>query len=82
MSTLSNVAEYYGYLYNLPDRRFFFASTSATTSVAGQSVSIITMTAFPTLSTVEDQDDIAEGLEGLAEPTVATWADVRAKLGL
>ena len=83
MSTDSNVVEYRGVVHNLPnDQRFFFANTNATTAIAGRSVSVIAMTAFPTVSTAEDQDDILEGLKALAEPTVATWADVKVKLGL
>lgn len=34
------------------------------------------------LSRADNDDDIAEGLRGLKEPTVATWADVKAQLGL
>jgi hypothetical protein len=82
MSILSNAAEYCSQVYNLPNRRILFASNSATTAISGQSISVVAMTAFPTLSTVEDQEDIAEGMKALAEPTVATWADVKAELGL
>jgi hypothetical protein len=37
---------------------------------------------IPNLTSSEDQEDVVEGLAGLSKPTIATWAEVKARLGL
>jgi hypothetical protein len=85
MSTDSNVVEYRSVVHSaLQASQFFVANTSplALTSTAG-TMSVIMATVLPTVSSAaEDYDDITEGLKGLTEPTVATWDNVKAQLGL
>lgn len=64
------------------DGKFVLVNRVSISANSASPVIFIATSAFPTVSSAENAEDIAEGLRGLQEPTVATWTDLKAQLGL